>query len=164
MTMTANNRNPEAVRRHTKRLGRELAMQFLFGCEMRGETPGAAAFDLFFESVRDEVNLPDGRLARKGREYAAALYAAVELRREEIDAIIKPHCRNWDWDRVAAVDRNILRVAVAELLAYPELPLLVPIDEAVEIARDFSGEEGGRFVNGVLNSLKDEVEKMRRKA
>ena len=162
--MTANNRNPEAVRRHTKRLGRELAMQFLFSCELRGEAPGAAAFDLFFESVRDEVNLPDGRLARKGCEYAAALYAAVELRREEIDGIIKPHCRNWDWNRVDPVDRNILRVAVAELLEYPELPLLVPIDEAVEIARDFSGEEGGRFVNGVLNSLKDEVEKLRRRA
>jgi len=162
--MTANPRNPEAVRRHTKRLGRELAMQFLFSCEMRGETPGAAAFDLFFESVRDEVNLPDGRLARKGCEYAATLYTAVELRRTEIDEFIKPHCRNWDWSRVDPVDRNILRVAVAELLEFPDLPLLVPIDEAVEIARDFSGEEGGRFVNGVLNSLKDEVEKMRRKA
>ena len=162
--MSENTRNPEAVRRHTKRLGRELAMQFLFSCELRGEVPGAAAFDLFFESVRDEVNLPDGRLARKGCEYAATLYSAVELRREEIDALIKPHCRNWDWNRVAAVDRNILRVAVAELLEYPDLPLLVPIDEAVEIARDFSGEEGGRFVNGVLNSLKDEVEKLRRKA
>ena len=162
--MTDSNRNSEAVRRHTKRLGRELAMQFLFSCELRGETPGAAAFDLFFESVRDEVNLPDGRLARKGCEYAATLYTAVELRREEIDGLIKPHCRNWEWNRVAVVDRNILRVAVAELLEYPDLPLLVPIDEAVEIARDFSGEEGGRFVNGVLNSLKDEVEKLRRKA
>ena len=156
-------RNPEAVRRHTKRFGRELAMQFLFGCELRGEAPSAAAFDLFFESVCDELKLADGRLARKGREYAAELYAAVEIRREEIDTIIKPHCRNWDWSRVAAVDRNILRVAVAELLEHPELPLLVPIDEAVEIARDFSGEEGGRFVNGVLNSLKEEVDKLRRR-
>ena len=75
--MSESTRNPEAVRRHTKRLGRELAMQFLFSCEMRGETPGAAAFDLFFESVRDEVNLPDGRLARKGCEYAATLYSAL---------------------------------------------------------------------------------------
>lgn len=155
------NKNPEAVRRHTKRLGRELAMQFLFSCESRNETPGAAAFDTFFESVCNEIKLFDSRLARKGREFATTLYIAVTLRQEEIDAILKPHCRNWDWERLAGVERNILRVATAEMLEFPELPVLVAINEAVEIARDFSGEEGGNFVNGVLNSMKDEIEAKR---
>ena len=157
-------KNPESVRRHTKRLGRELAMQFLFSCESRNETPGAAAFDTFFESVCNEMKLFDSRLARKGKEFATTLYVAAALRQEEIDAMLKPHCRNWDWERLAGVERNVLRIAVTEMLEFPELPILVALNEAVEIARDFSGEEGGNFVNGVLNSMKDEVEAKRNPA
>ena len=66
-------------------------------------------------------------------------------------------CVNWDWMRLSAVDRNIMRVAVAEMLDFDEVPLVVSIDEAVEIARDFSGIEGGNFINGVLNSVKNKL-------
>ncbi|MCI5779752.1 MAG: transcription antitermination factor NusB [Lentisphaeria bacterium] len=145
----------EAPAPHSKRLGRELAMEFLFSCELKREVPGAAAFDVFMESVKDEFKLADNRLTRRAREYAVKLYEAVALDQRRIDGIIVKYCHNWDMDRISPVDRNIMRVAVAEMLAFPEVPHVVSIDEAVEIARDFSGAEAGNFINGVLNSIKN---------
>ena len=142
---------------HSKRLGRELAMEFLFACDSKGELPGAAGFDLFLESVGDEFHLHDDeRIARRARDYAVKLYEAVACDREKIDGIIAAHCRNWDMDRLSGVDRNIMRVAVAEMLGFDEVPPVVSIDEAVGIARDFSGAESGNFINGVLNSIKND--------
>ena len=140
---------------HSKRLGRELAMEFLFSCELKRELPGAAAFDVFMESVRDEFKLADNRVTRRAREYAVKLYEDVALTRDEIDRIIVKYCYNWDMDRLSPVDRNIMRVAVAEMRDFPEVPPVVSIDEAVAIARDFSGVEAGNFINGVLNAVKD---------
>ena len=132
-------------------------MQYLYSCETRGELPGAATFETFFEALCGEYALRDDRLTRKAREVAVTLYELEALHQEEIDAILRPRCESWGWERVDAVDRNVLRVALAEILYLDDAPLMVCIDEAVEIARDFSGVEGGRFVNGVLNSLKDEL-------
>lgn len=140
---------------HSKRLGRELAMEFLFSCELKHELPGAAEFDVFMESVGDEFKLADNRITRRAREYAVRLYEAVTLARNEIDKIIVKYCYNWDMDRLSPVDRNIMRVAVAEMRDFPEVPPVVSIDEAVAIARDFSGVEAGNFINGVLNAVKD---------
>ncbi len=140
---------------HSKRLGRELAMEFLFACESKGELPGAAEFDIFLESVKEEFALDDGRNTRRARDYAIRLYEAVACEQEKIDGIIAKHCRNWDMERLSGVDRNIMRVAVAEMIAFPDVPAVVSIDEAVGIARDFSGVEAGNFINGVLNSVKN---------
>ncbi|MBR7131810.1 MAG: transcription antitermination factor NusB [Lentisphaeria bacterium] len=140
---------------HSKRLGRELAMEFLFACESKKELPGAAEFDIFLESVKEEFALDDSRTTRRARNYAVRLYEAVACEQEKIDRIIADHCRNWDFDRLSGVDRNIMRVAVAEMLAFDEVPAVVSIDEAVGIARDFSGAESGNFINGVLNSIKN---------
>ena len=142
---------------HSKRLGRELAMEFLFACESKQETPGAAEFDLFLESVKDEFSLDDSRNTRRARDYAVRLYEAVTCDREKIDKVIAENCRNWELNRLAGVDRNIMRVAVAEMLFFPEVPAVVSIDEAVAVARDFSGIEAGNFINGVLNSVKNSV-------
>lgn len=148
----------EAVRPHTKRMGREVAMQYLYSCETRDELPGAATFDAFFEMLSAEYKLRDDRLVRKTREYATSLYELATLHRDEIDAILRPKCdESWGWERIDIVDRNVLRVCLAELLYRDDTPMLVCIDEAVEIARDFSGSEGGRFVNGVLNSIKNDL-------
>ena len=150
----------EAVRPHTKRMGREVAMQYLYSCDTRGELPSAATFDAFFEMLCAEYKLRDDRLVRKTREYATMLYQQAALHADEIDAILRPKCdESWGWERIDAVDRNVLRVCLAELLYCPETPKLVCIDEAVEIARDFSGAEGGSFVNGVLNAVKGDMVK-----
>ena len=83
----------------------------------------------------------------------------VALNQEKIDAILSPLCVNWDWMRLSAVDRNIMRVAVAEMLYDEDVPPVVSIDEAVEIARDYSGETSGNFLNGVLNGIKNTLKR-----
>lgn len=140
---------------HSKRLGRELAMEFLFGCDLRGEIPGAAGFEQFLETARDEFQMKDNRQAHRAEDYARKLYECVALEREAVDEIIRCYCENWAWERLSHVDRNIMRVAVAEMRSFDDVPLVVSIDEAVEIARDFSGSEAGNFINGVLNAIKN---------
>ena len=146
----------EAPRPNSKRFGREAVMQYLFSCEVKGEVPSAATFANCYELICDEDQLEMNRFTRKAKEFAVELYTQVELNREKIDALLIPRCEEgWGWDRISAVDRNIMRVAVAEMLSFPEVPAVVSIDEAVGIARDFSGVEAGNFINGVLNSIKD---------
>ena len=144
-------------KRHGKRLGRELAMAFLFSCDMRGETPRAELFDSFFETAASEYADVDAKTMHRAREYAVRLYTAAALRLEEIDALLIPMCVNWDWKRISAVDRSIMRIAAAEMIAFEEVPPVVSIDEAVEIARDFSGNDDGNFINGVLNAVKNKL-------
>ena len=142
---------------HAKRVGRELAMQYLFECEMREEIPSAAGFDAFFEQAAEEFKLGGNRTARKGREYAEKLYVAVTVNKDEIDETIRKRTENWDFDRIGYVDRNIMRVAVAEMLMFDNIPDVVSINEAVEIGRDFSGSASGSFINGVLNRIMREL-------
>ena len=149
--------NNQGVKPHTKRLGRELAMQFLFSCEKKGTTPGAREFDEFFEAVCSEYKLRDNRLSRKAKEYATILYNECTLHKDEVDALLASHCENWDLNRVSSVESNIMRVAITEMCYFDDVPEIVSIDEAVEIARDFSGEKGGNFINGVLNAIKNSI-------
>ena len=157
MSENYQNKEQQIIRPHGKRLGRELAMSFLFSCEMRGETPRTELFDAFFETALLEYSEVDEKTLRRAADYASKLYVAVTLNQEKIDATLSPLCVNWDWMRISAVDRNIMRVAVAEMFEFEEVPLVVSIDEAVEIARDFSGIEGGNFINGVLNAVKNKL-------
>ncbi len=145
------------VPRHVKRLGREVAMQFLFGCEMRGELPGATGFEAIFPTLIETLGVTEPRLVRKSREYAVKLYTEVALHEAEINAAIAAQCEHWSMERLSAVERNIMRVAVAEMFYFDSVPPVVSIDEAVEIARDYSGEDAGNFINGVLNAIKNHL-------
>ena len=80
-------------------------------------------------------------------------------RTAEIDGLIERHAEHWRMDRMAAVDRNLLRASVAELVGFPETPRAVVINEALEIARKFSSPESVQFVNGVLDSVGKELGK-----
>ncbi len=154
------NQEGAAGKPHAKRLGRELAMQYLFRCDMLEETPSALTFEQFFEQqAREEHQLRENRLARKGREYAETLYTLVAVHRDEIDSAIRERSENWEWDRLSLVDRNIMRIAVAEMFYCEDVPPVVSIDEAVEVARDYSGEEAGNFINGVLNGVKNTLKR-----
>ncbi len=152
----------EAVRHHSKRMGREIAMQYLYSCDTRGDLPGAATFESFFETLTTEYGSTDERLMHRAREMAVKLYELVALHLDEIDAILRPRCESWGWERIGAVDRAVMRVALAEMLYGGDTPVLVCIDEAVEITRDFSGAESGNFVNGVLNAIKNDLPKIKR--
>jgi N utilization substance protein B len=92
------------------------------------------------------------------RGFADDLFRVATDRVAEIDGLIEKHAEHWRMERMAAVDRNLLRAAVAELLAYRETPRAVVINEALEIARKFSTPESVHFVNGVLDSIGKELE------
>jgi N utilization substance protein B len=91
------------------------------------------------------------------RGFADDLFRVATDRVGEIDGLIEKHAEHWRMERMAAVDRNLLRAAVAELLAYPDTPRAVVINEALEIARKFSSPESVHFVNGVLDSVGKEL-------
>lgn len=141
-------------RRHSKRVGRELAMQYLFQCDLTGEGFSPDSWNAFFEQAAAEHELGDNRHGRKCREYAEKLLAACVHDADRIAETIKNLARNWDPDRISTVDRNILRVAIAEMYNFPDVPPVVSIDEAVAITRDYSDERACDFVNGILNAVK----------
>lgn len=88
------------------------------------------------------------------RSFAEHLVEVVLRRREEIDEAIRRVSDNWKLERMGTVDRNVLRLALAELLEDRETPAAVILDEAIEVAKRFGGEESGHFVNGVLDALR----------
>jgi len=93
----------------------------------------------------------------KVREFANELFTGAVSRLSHIDGIIQQHAKNWRLGRMAAVDRNILRLAVYELLSDSHPPATVVINEALEIAKKFSTHESAQFVNGVLDSIKSDL-------
>jgi len=88
------------------------------------------------------------------REFATHLFEGSVARLKEIDELIQSHAENWRLSRMAAVDRNILRLAVYELLSEEKTPSTVVINEALEVARKFSTHESAQFVNGILDSIR----------
>jgi N utilization substance protein B len=129
-----------------RRLAREIALQALYVADV-SRTPAEEAFAI--------VTRRDGGDAdAETLEFARGLALGALGRLEELDAIISARADNWAMNRMAAVDRNVLRLAAYELVARPDTPLGVVIDEAIEIVRKYSAEEATRFVNGILDALK----------
>jgi N utilization substance protein B len=97
--------------------------------------------------------------SEEGAERARDLFLLTMEKRAELDAVLRSFLDNWDLERVSLVDRNILRLALAEVLYFPDVPASVILDEAIEIANRYSSAEAGRFVNGVLDRLVKEFRK-----
>lgn len=133
----------------TRRKSRELALQMLFQADMGKQ--GATEVSRTFWTERSTV-------AKDVRGFAQDLFRIAIDRADEINQIIERHAQNWRMERMAAVDRNVIRAAVAEFLAYPETPKAVIINEALEIARKFSSPESVQFINGVLDSVGRELD------
>ena len=91
------------------------------------------------------------------RLFADPLIKGVLQHRDVIDEHIKKHAKNWDFHRIAAVDRNIMRLAIYEMLHREDIPPVVSINEAVDIAKKFSTQDSGKFVNGILDKIKGEL-------
>lgn len=117
------------------------------------------ALGLLYEAEQKEVTLDSllGTLPAAPDRFAGELVSGVGSRLVEIDALLIRFARNWSIDRMPALDRAILRIGVFELLARPDVPTAVVIDEAVELAKQYSTEESGKFVNGMLARIADEV-------
>src|ERR1700681_4889504 len=134
----------------TRRKSRELVLQMLFQADMGRQTP---------EEVRRTFWSEHGSIQDDVRGFAEDLFRVATDRTSEIDGLIERHAEHWRVERMAAVHRNIMRAAVAELLGFPTTPRAVIINEALEIARKFSNPESVQFINGVLDSVGKELEK-----
>lgn|SRR5512143_34239 len=132
----------------TRRKSRELTLQMLFQSDMGKQSP---------EQVQESFWAERKDADEEVRGFADDLFRVASERLGEIDALIEKHAAHWRIDRMATVDRNVLREAVAEFLAYPSMPKAVVINEALEIARKFSSPEAVTFINGVLDSLAKEL-------
>ncbi|HVP51444.1 MAG TPA: transcription antitermination factor NusB [Terriglobales bacterium] len=132
----------------TRRKSRELALQMLFQADMGKQQK---------EEVRRSFWRERTEVGRETREFADELFGLASDRSKEINQMIEDHAEHWRMERMAAVDRNILRLGVAELLGYPDTPRPVVINEALEIARKFSAPESVQFINGVLDSIAKEL-------
>jgi len=142
---------------HFKRLGRELAMQFLYLHDMSEGAEDADSKEMFWEQAADAELTDDERTFKKARIYAEKLVNGIVTRLKEVDDVIASFSEKWDISRIAAVERNIIRVAVYELKYCPDIPALVSIDEAIEISKEFATEKSGVFINGILNGVKDSL-------
>jgi N utilization substance protein B len=132
-----------------RRRARELALQLLYEMDLRAEPEWGAAAEEFWRrqpEVEEEV-----------RSFAESIVRGTKAHQGKIDELIGRFAERWDLDRMAVVDRNILRAGVYELLWAPEIPPKVAINEALEIARKFSTEESTRFINGVLDRVRREL-------
>jgi N utilization substance protein B len=132
-----------------RRKAREYALQMLFQWDITHDTIDQVVATFF-------QNLPDESTATV--DFARQLVTGTVDHVEQIDEIIRRHAEHWRLDRMATVDRNLLRLAIYEFLYGKETPKTVVINEAIEIARRFSAQESPQFINGVLDSIKKELE------
>jgi transcription antitermination protein NusB len=128
----------------TRRKSRELAMQMLFQADIGKQTADEvrATFWRSGDEVEPEV-----------RGFAEDLFRASTLHQERIDKIIADHSKHWRLERMPAVDRNLLRMAIGEMLAFKGTPFPIVINEALEIGRRYSAPESINFLNGVLDAV-----------
>ena len=133
----------------TRRKSRELALQMLFQADMGGQS---------MEQVQRTFWGERGPVSQEVRDFAEDLFRTAIERAGEIDELIERHAQHWRMERMAAVDRNVLRSGVAEFLGFPRTPKPVVINEALEIARKFSSPESVQFINGVLDSVARELD------
>ncbi len=156
----------------TRREARERAVQFLFQHDLNPLGNLDEALDHFWGSQRtaafaldkgpstwgEKVELPPPSAEEAAiRLFAEPLIRGTLEHRDQIDEEIRKHAKNWDLHRMAAVDRNVLRLAIYEMFHRDDIPPVVSINEAVDIAKKFSTQDSGKFVNGILDKIKGEL-------
>ena len=127
-----------------RRDAREAAVQYLYQREMQGDQSDQA-LEEFYEM---------SGLSPSGKRFCNELLEGWMQHREEIDEVIAKSARNFEFNRLSAVDRNVLRIACHEILFRSDIPAPVAINEAIEIAKKYSTEDSGKFVNGVLDNIR----------
>ena len=123
-----------------RHLARRVALDILFQADLTGRDPLVVLDE--WQSAGEDVP-----------EFARELVSGVTADRGELDRVLGEHSDDWSVDRMAAVDRAILRLATYEVRSRPDVPIAVAIDEAVEAAKELSTDESGRFVNGILGRI-----------
>jgi N utilization substance protein B len=136
----------------TRRRARRVTLETLYEYDIAGHDP-------------DEVlaqRLEEGPMERAGIEFAERLIHGVIAYQEQMDRLIARYAPEWPLDQMAVIDRNVLRIAIYEFLVSDETPVKVAINEAVELAKVYGSDSAPRFINGVLGTLADHQEDLRR--
>lgn len=137
----------------TRRNAREWAVQLLFQMDLNpGDPDHALAW--FWEDKKPNL---------KAKQFAEDVIRGVLMHKDKIDSMLQSCADHWEVNRMGAVDRNIIRVALYEMLFRPDIPPVVSINEAVDIAKCFSSNESGRFVNGILDRARKDISRPDRK-
>ena len=137
-----------------RRRAREAAIQYHFWRDLQhGETPEHV--DDFWELCPVKPNV---------REFAQPIIEGMVAHLPEIDEQIKRYCENYNLNRISTVDRNVLRLAIYEMLYRDDIPPVVSINEAIELAKTFGGAESGGFVNGILDRVRKDLTRPAREA
>ena len=139
-----------AAKSGKRRKSREMALQMLFQSDMGKQNE---------DHVRKTVWAERSTVDQETREFADDLFRVASDRNKEIDNLIQKHTEHWRMDRMPAVDRNLLRLGVAEFLGFPKTPRAIVINEALDIAHRYSSPESVQFINGVLDSVGKELER-----
>lgn len=126
-----------------RRKARELALRMLYQVETNGEDPGRALtkYCTLFPYQEDIV------------EYARYLLTGISTHQEKIDEFIRQACEHWRIDRIAYVDKNVLRIGIFEMIFSEDVPPKVAIDEAIEMGKKYGSEDSREFINGVLDRI-----------
>ena len=127
----------------SRRIVREKVMQALYAYE-NSEEPIDKITKEIFEEIKIDI---------EGYKFANAIITKFINNMSEIDEIIRSYVSNWEFERLAVIDKIVLRIAISELLYFPDIPPKVTINEAIEVVKKFSTEKSGQFVNGILDSL-----------
>ncbi|EKD33983.1 MAG: hypothetical protein ACD_75C02516G0003 [uncultured bacterium] len=140
----------------TRRNSREVALQFLYQEDFTLGPDQQYGYDL---AERFELFCSLFQVNKKARPYALELLQGVSAEIVRLDLLISEAATNWRLERIAPTERNLLRIAVFEMLERADVPAQVAINEAVEIAKRFAGEDSPKFINGVLDSVKGKLER-----
>jgi N utilization substance protein B len=133
----------------TRRQSREFAMQALFDIDMNNDD-STVRFDFFCRNFDPP---------RTVMPFLKKLFKGVLAHKAEIDLLIDRFSSNWKLDRISCVDRNVMRIAIYEMLHCSDIPAKVSINEAIDVGKRFGTDESGAFINGILDSIRKLVEK-----
>ena len=137
-----------------RRKAREAAVQYHFWCDLqRGEGP--EKLDEFWDFCPATL---------RAREFAQPLIEGMIAHLPQIDDRIRRYCENYEFHRISPVDRNVLRLAIYEMLYRDDIPPVVSINEAIELAKAYGGADSGRFVNGILDRIRKDLDRPAREA
>ena len=137
----------------SRRIAREYSIQFLFSLNFNEHEDTTAELEAFLEHKEENREEEESFLNKASKEYAMEAVKGTIEHLEEIDRLIEFHTTGWKKDRIAKVDLAILRLAIYEIVFNNEIPDGVAANEAIELAKKFSTEESGSFVNGVLGKI-----------
>jgi transcription antitermination protein NusB len=153
--------------KHFRRFAREWAMQFLFQYDLTSIENKEEAIDVFLAQLEDSeaFDVPsDAKMLRKADRTARGIINGILENIGEIDKMISEYSSKWSIERMATVDRNVMRVAVYEMLFCQNVPPVVSIDEAIEIGKIYGADNTASFINGVLNAVMNTLSRPLREA